>query len=100
MKKNYSKSIICLYVAAVILTLFIAALIDKTGDTGYAVALPLCVLGLVVIIFAYYKQNEKKTNLAESIDENSYAVLNKDVYAIEVNKEDKDNVVVKLTRKN
>ena len=99
MKKNLSKSIVCLYVAAVVLTLFVGLLIDKTGESGYKVALPLCFVGLVVIIVAYHANNKANESLVTEVDDDSYAVINKDTFAIKVEGEDKDNLVVKLTRK-
>ncbi len=100
MKKNLNKSMIALYVAIVVLAVFVSLLIDKTGNAGYKVALSICLLGLVIVICAYHLENRKPKSLADNVSEDSYAVINKDVYAIKVDKEDKENVTIKLTRKN
>lgn len=100
MKKNLNKSMIALYVAIVVLTIFAGMLMDKTGNTGYMIAFPLCLLGLVVVIVAYHLANRKPKSSIDNVAEDSYAVINKDVYAIKVDKEDKENITIKLTRKN
>lgn len=99
MKKNLNKSILWLYAAIVVLTVFVCIVIDKTGDKGFVVALPLCFASLIITMVAYCVSNKRKVSLVDSVAEDSYAVINKEVYAIKVDKEDKNDVTIKLTRK-
>lgn len=99
MKKNLNKSILWLYVAIVVLTVFVCILVDRTGDAGYKAALPLCFASLIVTMVAYCFGTKNTTSLVDTVAEDSYAVINKEVYAIKVDKEDKNDVTIKLTRK-
>ena len=99
MKNKFNRLIVCLYVAIVILSLFVCILIDKTGDSGFKYALPLCFVSLVITMIAFCFSTKPSVSLVESVSEDSYAVINKDVYAIEVDKENKNDVTIKLTRK-
>ena len=50
-------------------------------------------------MIAFCFSTKPSVSLVESVSEDSYAVINKDVYAIEVDKENKNDVTIKLTRK-
>ena len=99
MKKKINKALMWLYFSVVVLTIFVCTLIDTTSDGGFKAAVPICFGALVVSMIAFCFSSKTTTSIVDSIDEESYAVIDKDVYVIKVIKEEDKDVIIKLTRK-